>query len=266
MRKTIYQQVRYYQDEVTDDFCQTKTNKEVYVDGTYQYLSSSYLFKALSFIVYYLFALPILFIYAYVFKGVRVYGRENLRQLNSGYIMYANHTHEIDAFLGHVMYARPKRTYIIANKDAISIKGLSLLVKGLGALPVPDTMNGLTNLNKAIASLLERKKAIMIYPEAKIWHYYTGLRPFPITSFRFAANNNVPAVPIAITYRRPKGLLKNYKKPRMTAYIGEPIHNKDDLNNKENARMLWEETVEFIETKVSDPGNVKLYEYVKKSD
>ena len=72
--------------------------------------------------------------------------------------MYANHTDFRDAYLEHVFIANSKRTYIIANKDAVSIFFVRRLTKDLGALPVPDTLGGLKNLNSSVTQILGEKK------------------------------------------------------------------------------------------------------------
>lgn len=263
MKKVVYGTIRYYEDEATTDFLITKINRKVTVDGNYRYLNENLFYKIFSFILYYCIAIPVLLLITWI-KGIKVYGRKNIRGLKTGYVMYINHTNPIDAFLAQVRYARPRRGYIIANKDAVSIKGIGWLVKALGTFPLPDTKMGLVNLTKAVGTILSDRKVLIVYPEAHVWDYYTGLRPFPLTSFKFAVNNHVPAVPVAVTYRKPTGLFKEYRRPRMHVFVGKPIYEDLNFTTPENIQRMHDMSVEFITKNLGNPKNVALYKYVKK--
>ncbi|MCI6716214.1 MAG: 1-acyl-sn-glycerol-3-phosphate acyltransferase [Bacilli bacterium] len=259
------ERIIYYEDELHDDFFNTKTNLNVTIDENYEYLIKNPIRKVVSFILYYFIAAPILYIEGKVFKGVRVKGKRKLKKLKkTGYIMYANHTSGRDAFLGHVFLAHPKRTYIIGNKDAVSIFFVRRLTKDLGTLPTPDTPGALKNLNDTISMLMKKKKALMIYPEAHIWPYYTGVRPFPNTSFRFAVSNNVPCVPVVVTYQKPKGIYKLRKKPQMIVYVGDPIYPKSDVSVKEAANNLRDETYNYLKEMTTNYSTMAYYQYIKK--
>lgn len=251
-------QTFYYSDESTDDFQNTKTVYNVTVDSSYKYTRSP-LFYFFSGLFYYLLIMPILLIYTYIFKGTRVHGRKNLKAVKKGgYFMYANHTNIDDSFLGAVNIAAPKRTYIIGNKDAISIPVADVIVKWLGCLPVPDTAMGLKNLSGEITRLISKKKAIMIFPEAHIWHYYTGIRPFPVTGFKFAAKCDAPAVPVAVKYRK-----RLFGRPAMDVYIGEAVYPDANLSVRENAEAMRDKVFSFIEAKVGESDNYSYVRYQK---
>lgn len=265
--KNKNQKVFYYQDETKDDFFHTKTNFQVTIDDKYQYLIKNPFRKVISFLLYYLIAAPILYIEGKLFQGIKIKGKKNIRALKkTGYIMYANHTSGRDAFLGHVFLAYPKRTYIIGNKDAVSIFFVRRLTKDLGTLPTPDTPGALKNLNNTISLLMKKKKALMIYPEAHIWPYYTGVRTFPNTSFRFSSSFNVPCVPVAVTYQKPSGIYKLRKKPRMVVYIGKAIYPDPNLSIKENANILRDKTYNYIKEMTDRYSNVEYYKYIKKDE
>lgn len=257
--------VLYYNDELNDDFVKAKTNLDVTIDENYEYLINGYLRKFLSFLIYHFIAFPLLFLEGKIFRGIKVVGKKNLKSVKkNGYIMYCNHTDYKDAYLGHVFISHPKRTYIIANKDAVSIYFIRRLVKDLGALPVPETLQAYKNFNQAISKVLKDKKCIMIYPEAHIWPYYTKIRPFPVTSFRYCASNNVPCVPVAMTYQKRKGLFMKYKKPRQVVYIGKPMFPSQDLSIKDNANNLRNYTYDFMDKTTSEHSTYEYIKYVKK--
>ena len=144
-----------YRDELTDDFFETRTNRTVSVDGNYRYLPKNPFFRFFSFLAYYCLALPLLWLYGKLILRVRVEGRKNVRKLKkTGYVVYCNHTNWWDSFIGAVFVARPKRTYVVANKTAISIRGIRTLVRMLGCIPVPDTTRAFMNFNGAVKRLM----------------------------------------------------------------------------------------------------------------
>lgn len=185
-----------YRDELTDDFFETRTNRTVSVDGNYRYLPKNPFFRFFSFLAYYCLALPLLWLYGKLILRVRVEGRKNVRKLKkTGYVVYCNHTNWWDSFIGAVFVARPKRTYVVANKTAISIRGIRTLVRMLGCIPVPDTTRAFMNFNGAVKRLMKEKKALVVFPEAHIWPYYTGIRPFSAVSFQYAVAGRRPRPP-----------------------------------------------------------------------
>lgn len=255
--------IRYYVDETKDDFQFTKTYFNVTVDENYQYLPKSKLFKITSFFLYYLVGLPLLWLYSFIILGVKVKGRKNLKDLkHTGYFIYSNHTHYADAWLGPVLvnFYR-KRTYVIANKDAIQIPVVGKLTKALGALPVADTIKGLKNLSETVTTLTSKNKSVIIFPEAHIWHYYTKLRPFPLTSFKFPVFSKKPVVPVAVTYKKRKNFSR--LKPRMIINIGSPIFPKEEFSDRENTAYLHDEVIRFIKEKVYHLENYAYYDYIK---
>ena len=53
-----------------------------------------------------------------------------------------------------------------------------------------------------------------------MWNYFTGVRDFPVSSFKFAVNANAPAVPVAVTYKKRKN---EARKPKFVINIGEGV-------------------------------------------
>ena len=69
------------------------------------------------------------------------------------------------------------------------------------------------------------KKCVVIYPEAHVWKYYTKIRPYPSTSFKFPVHCNVPAFCMTTTYyKRKLG-----KKPGIVVYIDGPFMLDNNL-------------------------------------
>lgn len=259
--------VVFYSDSKNDDFFEMNTNnlKQVDVDANYVYLPKSILFKLFSFIFYYLIAIPILTVANLLFFRARIKGRKNLKGLRKkGYFVYANHTNYKDSWLTPISIARLRKTYIIAEKTAVRIPFVGHLVKAAGGLPVPDTPTALKNLTKAIDKIISKNQVITIFPEAHIWPYYTGVRDFPTTSFRFPSKTGSPAVPVAVCYKK-KLLFGDVRKPRQVIHIGKPVYPKSKLSVKENAELLRDECHAFIKATTEKESTYSYVEYVKTS-
>jgi len=263
MKRVEYGKVVYYNDLLHDDFANTNINAEKIADD-YQYFIKHPLARLGSFLLLYLIAIPFLTLANFFVFHIRVYGRRHLRKIKTGYILYGNHTAHYDAFIPQALITRCRKTYIIAHPDAVSIPFIKYLTKALGAWPLPDTVKSAMRFLEAVSIALKRKKVIAVYPEAHIWPFYTGIRPFPPTSFQYASRNNVPAVPMVTTYRHPKGPFKRYKTPRMDIHIGTPIYPDPNLTNKENAILMHDQTMTFMKSYADQADNVSLYQYLPK--
>ncbi len=197
-RKTVY-----YHDPLHDDFAPTNGRihpKQINADFPYEHKGP--LWNALAFIVYRLIMTPFLFLYCKLVFGLRIENRRAMRGLPGGCFLYGNHTNTLaDAFIPTLL-AFPRRASIVTAADTVSIPGLRNIVQMLGAIPLADTIDGTRQFLAALHRRLERRQAIMIYPEAHIWPYYNGIRPFPDTAFAYPVREQVPAVGAVVVYRQ----------------------------------------------------------------
>ncbi|MFA5481343.1 MAG: lysophospholipid acyltransferase family protein [Bacilli bacterium] len=261
VKKTNPKKVIYYRDLLNDDFAGTKINRKN-LDENFVYVHRNIFWQIASFFVYYFFALPILFITCKLALGVKVINRRAIKKVkNSGYFIYGNHTQIMDAFITQVLITRLRKTFIIADPDAVSIPGIRALVMMLGCLPLPSTVGGTRKFLEAIKYHIEKKKAILIFPEAHIWPYATLIRPFSSSSFRYPATLGAPVVPIVTTYQARRGIFKKCLRPRMVVTVGEPIFPNLTLSLKEMMQDLRDQTYNFMLEHSSKPGNVEYYRY-----
>lgn len=167
-RKTIY-----YHDPLHDDFAPTNGHirpKPIGADFPYEHPSP--VWQALAFVVYRLIMTPFLFLYCKLVFDLRIENRKVLRELPGGYFLYGNHTNTLaDAFIPTLL-AFPRRANIVTAADTVSIPGVRNIVQMLGAVPLADTIDGTRQFLAAIHRRLERRQAVMIYPEAHIWPYH----------------------------------------------------------------------------------------------
>lgn len=213
-RRTIY-----YTDELNDDFAGTNiVTKETPAD--YRYVRKNPLWHAAAFLLYHVVARPFAFAWAKLRYGLRVVGREKLRAARGkGVFLFGNHTLMAgDAF--HPNLVTPgRRTYIVTGADAVSVRGLRNVVAMLGAMPLPSGRAGYRNFLAAMKSRIARGKAIVIFPEAHIWPYYTGIRPFGSAPFLYPVTTGAPSYAITTVFSR-RGARRA---PRVTLYVDGPF-------------------------------------------
>jgi 1-acyl-sn-glycerol-3-phosphate acyltransferase len=250
----------YYSSLENDDFAGTKI-ETAEIGEDFEYIRKGRLWRAASAALYYGVAVPVLMAYCRVFRGLKIVNRKALRSVGeSGVFLYGNHTQKADAFLGH-MIAAPKRTYIIAHADAVSIKGIRNIVMMLGCLPIPSSKKMMGEFLEAAETRVREGGCIVIYPEAHIWPYYTGIRPYKATSFHYPARWNVPVIAMTTTYRKRKGLFRLCKKPGMTVTLSEAMYPDMELPPKKRQQQLRDYVYDFMTRVAGEPGNVEYIRY-----
>lgn len=242
-KKTIY-----YKDELNDDFAGTKIKTKP-VDKNFKYIRKNFIWNFFSWVFYYLIAVPIVAFYCFVIRGVKIKNKKAVKRARKGrkegIFFYCNHTYILDPFNVN-MVSMPYRNQILASLDTFSIKGLKTIVQMLGAMPVPKDIATLRKLNNAIEYNIKHKKNIAIYPEAHIWPYYTGVRPFRDASFSYPVNLNSPVVAVFTAYSKPTGLFKKLRKTNMTLIVSDPIYPDPEKSKKEAKKELRDKVYEFM--------------------
>ena len=233
-RKRETRTVIYYTDELTDEFS-TAVIEPIRIDGNYRYVRSSFFRRLTHFFWYRVVAFPIAFLYTKLKFRQSIRNAKILRDAHkTGYVLYGNHTQDIgDAFLPN-MIDKTTDKYLIVHPNNVSIPVIGKVTNSLGALPLPDDRAAYRNFLNAIETRLGQKKAVVIYPEAHIWPYYTGIRPFPDDSFHYPIRYGVPAYCFTNTYQKRRFS----KKPRIVTYVDGPFFPDPDLPLKERRRDL----------------------------
>ena len=88
---------------------------------------------------------------------------------------------------------------------------------------------------------ISQKKAVITYPEAHVWPWYTGIRPMKPAAFHFPITIEAPVFVATTTYQKTKFR----KKPKITIYIDGPVKIPNNLSRKEKIRFL-QNSVESI--------------------
>lgn len=253
--------VIYYNDELNDDFANNNINtKSVKTDHNY-YPFKNVFFKSFAFIFRYTFAIPVLvFLNVFVFN-VKIVNKKALKNLkNKGYFVYSNHVLPFDPIIPPVMFNPSKFMVIVSGIDAFSIHPfVTFLIKSLGAIPVPRTVEMYKNMNNSIKTHINKKHRVLIYPEAHIWPYYNKIRNFPETSFHFPVNLNSPIVVMTTTFKERKFI----KKPQPVIYIDGPIYPNLSLDKKERIQDLRNKCFDVMTMRSNTSENFEYIKYIK---
>ena len=252
--------VVYYDDLLNDDFAQNKIKRKPLPEN-YKYVSMNPILWFITFLLYWVVALPILWLVGKIGYGVKVLGKKNLRKVrHQGVFYYGNHTQIADAWLAQCYMSGFRRTFIVASQDATSIKGIRWLIKGLGCIPVPENPKQREGFVAAIRHHIKFHHGICIYPEAHIWPYATRIRPFVDASFTYPAELDAPVIPFCVTYRSRK-IFKNAS-PRMTIHIGKPIYPDMNLSLPERKKALRDACYEYMIDKATEDDNAEYISYL----
>ena len=216
----------FYTDELNDDFAGSDV-KAKKITGRYNYAPKNIFWNVAAFVLYRLVATPIAYLYVKVKFGYKLKGRDILKKYrDQGYFIYINHTQTVADVLLPSLSTFPKKSFIIANPDNVSLPVLGDVTKMLGAIPVPGDLESSRNFMKTIKQKITNKNVVAIYPEAHVWQYYTKIRNYKATSFKYPVEMSVPTFSMTITYQKWKGR----KRPRIVGYIDGPFFADDKLN------------------------------------
>lgn len=254
------QKVIYYTDELNDEFSEAEITPRV-IDGSFRYFHSG-LWDACSLLVQNVLSMPVKLPYQKLKFHLRYVGREKLRECRDrGYFIYGNHTQPFaDTFIPSVANY-PKRNFFIVNPENVSMPGMKTLVEMLGAIPIPCDLDGMKHFVRSVEDKIERGYSVTIYPEAHIWPYYTGIRPFRAVSFQYPVKLDCPVYALTNTYHARRG------KPGrvdIVTYIDGPFYPQPGLKRKEKQQELRDRVYQCMLER-SRESDCEIIRYVKRS-
>ncbi len=219
---------------------------ELNIDEQYQYIKEGKIFSFFSNLLYYIIAFPVLTILNKIIYGLKIEGKENIKNLQTGAISVSNHVLILDCTMIGLAFGF-KKIYFTTRKGSFEIPFVRKLIKLLRAVPIPTEISNKKFFVKQLDEALKNGRIIHFYPEKALWPYYEKIRNFKSGAFDFAIRNNVPVIPIVITFRKPKGIRKIFKsKNDVTVKILEPITYKNKNENKKDSVEKLKEQVHQV--------------------
>lgn len=244
--------IRYYQS-YTDDFIESH-DQFLKLPDDYEWISENPFYCAASRLTY---LLGRIFAFFYCRYGlhIKIENREILEECqDTGFFLYGNHTQIIgDAFIPiHVV--TPRRGYAVVSPANLGIPVLGKILPYLGALPLPESFGGMKKLDGAIRQRIQEKSCVVLYPEAHVWPWYTGIRPLPAASFGFPVECAVPSFCMTTTYQKRR----HGKKPDITIYVDGPFYPDTTRSRKEQKTGLRDEIYDCM----SRRSRKSTYQYI----
>lgn len=253
MKKVIY-----YHDELNEEFSTAKITARK-IDAEYSYEYDTPRKRAAHVFWYRCLIRPLARLYMKLVWHHRIVNREVLRSVaGEGFFLYGNHTHPIaDAFMPS-MVCYPADAYVIVHPANVSMPVLGRITPSLGALPLPDDIGAARHFVKAVRGRIQEGGCVAIYPEAHIWPYYTDIRPFADTSFRYPVQCGAPVFCFTDTYQKRRfGRL-----PAIVTYVDGPFYADADATAKEQKAQLREQVYRTMKER-SRCNNVERIKYIK---
>lgn len=255
-KKTVY-----YADERQDDFAGNHIQAKP-VDEHFPYTNRRPLWHAVGAFLYRAVATPVAFAVCRGAFGMRVKNRRALRRLsNTGFFMYANHTQALHDAFSPSLLSFPKKCYIITSPDSVSLPFLRNVVLMLGAIPLPTTAGAVRKFKHTVEKRIRSGKPVMIYPEAHIWPYYTGIRPFTDVSFHYPVQLETPVFCFTNTYQKRRWS----KRPRTVTYVDGPFFPDGSLPAKARKKDLRDRVYRCMCERAKN-SDVVYIEYRKKEE
>ena len=191
---------------------------------------------------------------------VHFHGRGKLwAYRHRGYFLYANHTQAVgDPFIAALapLGARP---YAIVSTANYGIPVLGVLMPWVGALPVLPTREGMSRLSAAVHEHNRCGHPVVIYPEAHVWDYYTGIRPFGAASFCYPVDLQAPSFAMTTVY-----IKQRRNRPRIDVYIDGPFWPEEGLPPRERRQRLCETIRHALENRAAQ-SNCEYIRYEKRN-
>lgn len=241
---------RYFESYDEDFFQQ---NKKFTLEKGYEYIQKSALQRIISSAVY---GIALIFsnVYCRLFLHVRFVGAKKLRDEKGGFFLYGNHTQPIGDVFNPALACFPKRIYTIVSPANLHLPVIGKLIRPLGGLPLPDTLSGMKEFNRAIEQRIGEGHTIVIYPEAHLWDYCTDIRPFKEASFVYPVKLDVPVYCFTTTYQRKKF----GKKPRITIYVDGPF-----FSSAEEKREKASDLCSKVRAQMKERAQMSDYQYIE---
>lgn len=235
--------------------------KPIKIDENYNYITTNPFKKFFSWVVFYVFALPVSCVVFKVVKRVKFVNIKVLKPFkNKGYFVYANHTNQFGDGVCPALICFPQKPHIVVDSKNINIPIIGGFNKICGALPIPNNLQASKNFYNAIEHILKKNNPIIIYPEAHLWPYYTDIRNFPSTSFRYPVKFNAPVFTFTTVYKKRKF----FKTPKVEIYIDGPYFVNSNLPEKEAQQELRNVVYNKLKER-SGLSNYNFVNYIKRS-
>lgn len=249
----------YYTDELNDDFGTTVVKDKIKpLPTNYQYMTTNVVGKTRDALIYHGLAKPLAWLYLKGKFHIRFVNKKIVKKQRQGVFLFGNHTLLVgDACISNaVQFGR--RNYIVTGEQANSLTPILWLMRAVGNIPLTDHLGQQMKMMRCMKKHLAKGATITIFPEKHAWPYYTGIRPFPATSFKYPVINHTPVICMTTCFEKRK----LGKKPRITVYFDGPFYPQDGLSASENAEYLRDAVYQCMVDRTKKHSTYAYYTYL----
>ena len=129
---------------------------------------------------------------------------------------------------------------------------LGQVVRALGGIPVPTDIRNLGRFHGELLKL-SPGNCVVIYPEAHIWPYYTGIRPFPATSFGYPAYDGAPVFAMTNCYQKRRF----GRFPKVVTYLDGPFYPDASLPMEARKKKLRDQCYEAMQAEKRERRRIR---------
>lgn len=208
------------------------------VDKNYKYLPKNPFVKAKRALQDFFFLKPFCKEANKLFQ-TQIVGRENLKDVQ-GAVVCCNHVNKLDCMA--IRYAlAPKKVYF-TTAEFNNMKGfIGDMMRAGGILPMSENFAAQKNFVNAVSTVLKRKQFVTFFPERSEWWGYEKPRPHENGAYHVAARNNVPILPVFITFNQTEESKKSRTGiKQFVVNILPPIYPNAELSLKQNMATMKE--------------------------
>ncbi len=167
------------------------------------------LVRFLRFLLYYIIAIPVLYLLVLFEYGLKMRGKRNLRGVH-GAVVVCNHVHPLDcAMIACAFY--PRRVVFATLKRNFQIPVAGFLIRQLCSLSVGESLSEVRSFAEEASALLDRDRWLCVYPEGVLHRYTPQLMQFHSGAFHLAHRAKKPVCPLVLTKRPARGLFRLFR-------------------------------------------------------
>lgn len=256
------EKVIYYKDELNDDFSGLNIKVRPLGEG-YRYMRTGWLFRFFEIVFYYGVMIPVVYMLQKLICHQKFANRKVMKQAGKdGCFIVSNHTQvQSDSYIGPLA-TFPKKCFIISNPHVLSVRGMRLGIQAYGVIPLGSNLDEKKEFLHCVETRIREGKAVIVYPEAHVWPYYTKIRPFDYQAFCYISNLKKPMFVLTNCYQKRRF----FKKPQIVTYADGPFYPREDLTRMEAAKELRDIAYETMCKRVREHTTCEYIKYIKEEE
>ncbi len=206
--------------------------------------------KVMSWMVYYLIALPLLTIYLRLFRGIKIQNRKNIKAVKKGGVMISNHVHTLDSAMNAITVF-PKKPVFTSIKSNFELPVAGKLVSILGSTPVPETPSEMKIFFYELSKQVRKGRIVHFFPEGELIKGDDKIRALKRGAFMLAEETMSPILPVGISFHEKRSVFPLFIKDRILINVGSPIYPDTLKLKKDSIEQLSNESQDAMNQLIS---------------